>query len=145
MICNKILWKRWEIASNEQFLLVLLGAISPRFRTISNVSLTSGIKLHIHLWNMVVRFIFLQFWKADMSRYGSLEAFQRVPWSSRQRSILCKSVVGRSRPVSYPDGPTMARYRFTNVCRMLTRISVFLGAHVRSFRTFRLISCCNKI
>ena len=32
--------------------------ISPLFRNIFNVSLTSGVKLHIHLWNVVVRFIF---------------------------------------------------------------------------------------
>ena len=28
-------------------------------------------------------------------------------------SILHKSTSGRYRPVSYPDGPMMARYRFT--------------------------------
>ena len=28
-------------------------------------------------------------------------------------SILCKSTSGRHRPVSYPDGPMTARYRFT--------------------------------
>ena len=27
-------------------------------------------------------------------------------------SILYKSIVGRDRPVSYPDGPITARYRF---------------------------------
>ena len=34
-----------------------LGAISPLFRNIFNISLTSGVKLHIHLLNVVVRFI----------------------------------------------------------------------------------------
>ena len=42
---NKILWK-W-------------GEIAPLFRNIFfNISLISGVKFHIHLWNMVVRFIF---------------------------------------------------------------------------------------
>ena len=33
------------------------GAISPLFHNIFNISLTSGVKLHIHLLNVVVRFI----------------------------------------------------------------------------------------
>ena len=33
------------------------GAISPLFHNIFNMSLTSGVKLHIHLLNVVVRFI----------------------------------------------------------------------------------------
>ena len=41
------------------------------------------VKLHIHLLNVVVLFIFLQFCKSDMSRYGYLEVFQRVPWNSK--------------------------------------------------------------
>ena len=40
---NKILWKRGEIA--------------PLFHNIFNMFLTSGVKLHIHLLNLVVRFI----------------------------------------------------------------------------------------
>ena len=48
-IGNKILWKRGDIAPQEQFLL---------FSTIfSLLYLTSGFKLHIHLLNVVVRFI----------------------------------------------------------------------------------------
>ena len=46
---NKILWKRGEIAPKEQFLL---------FRNIFNISLTSGVKLHMHLLDVAVRFIF---------------------------------------------------------------------------------------
>ena len=45
--------------------------------------LTSGVKLHIYLLNVVVRFIFTQFCKTVMSRYEYLEVFQRVPWTSR--------------------------------------------------------------
>ena len=41
---NKILWKRE-------------GAISALFHNIFNMSLTSRVKLHIHLLNVVVRFI----------------------------------------------------------------------------------------
>ena len=63
---NKILWKRGEIAPKEQF-------NSPLFHNIFNISLNSGVKLHIHLWNVVVRFIFssiLQIWyvKVRISR-----------------------------------------------------------------------------
>ena len=49
IIGNKILWKRGEMANKEQFLLF--------FHTIFNISLTSQVKLHIHLWNVVVRFV----------------------------------------------------------------------------------------
>ena len=59
-ISNKILWKRG-------------GAISPLFHNIVNISLTSGVKLHTHLLNVVARFIFPKFCKSDMSRYGYLE------------------------------------------------------------------------
>ena len=39
---------------------------------------TSGVKLHIHLWNVAVRFIYFfpQFCKSDMSRHKYLEVFQ---------------------------------------------------------------------
>ena len=42
------------------------------FSRIFSLSLTSGLKLHIHLWNLVVRFIFPQFYKSDISMYGYL-------------------------------------------------------------------------
>ena len=47
---NKIMWKRGEIAPKEQFLL---------FSTLLYIYifLTSGVKLHIHLLNVVVQFI----------------------------------------------------------------------------------------
>ena len=35
-----------------------LGAISPLFHNIFSISLFSGVKLHIHLWNVVVWFVF---------------------------------------------------------------------------------------
>ena len=46
---NKIMWKRGEIAPKEQFLLF--------FTLFYIVFLTSGVKLHIHLLNVVVQFI----------------------------------------------------------------------------------------
>ena len=46
---NKILWKRGEIAPQEQFLLF--------FHNIFNMFLSSRVKLHIHLLNVFVRFI----------------------------------------------------------------------------------------
>ena len=46
---NKILWKRGEIAPKEQFLL---------FSTLFYIYISNlGVKLHIHLLNMVVEFI----------------------------------------------------------------------------------------
>ena len=57
---------------------------TPLFHNIFSISLFSEVKLHIHLWNVVVWFIFFpQFCKSDMLRYGYLEVFQRVPWTSR--------------------------------------------------------------
>ena len=46
---NKIMWKRGEIAPKEQFLLFSTSLYI--------VFLTSGVKLHIHLLNVVVQFI----------------------------------------------------------------------------------------
>ena len=47
---NKIMWKRGEIAHKEQFLLFsILFCIY--------IFLTSGVKLHIHLLNVIVQFI----------------------------------------------------------------------------------------
>ena len=50
------MWKRGEIAPKEQFLL-----FSTLFYTYTHVPvfLTSGVKLHIHLLNVVVQFIAL--------------------------------------------------------------------------------------
>ena len=56
------------------------GETSPLFHNIFSISPFSGVKLYIHLWNVVVWFIFFpQFCKSDMSRYGYLEVFQIVP------------------------------------------------------------------
>ena len=57
---NKIMWERGEIAPKEQFLL---------FSTIFSIYLTSGVKLHSHLWNVLLRFIFssiLQIWFVEV-------------------------------------------------------------------------------
>ena len=58
-------------------------AISHLFHIIFNMSLSSGVKVHIHFWNAFVRFIFSSIRKFDMSRYGYFEVLQRVPWTSR--------------------------------------------------------------
>ena len=48
---------------------------------------------------------------------GQITSEFSVPLSHAERlipaSILRKSTSGRHRPVSYPDGPMTARYRFT--------------------------------
>ena len=64
------MWKRGEIAPKEQFLL--FSAL-----LLYNIFLTSGVKLHIHLLNVVVQFIvFLTLSTlicrgADISKYFS--------------------------------------------------------------------------
>ena len=57
------------------------GAISPLFHNIFNkkTCLTSRDQLHLHLLNAVVDLFFPQVCKSDMSKYGYLEIFLRVP------------------------------------------------------------------
>ena len=62
---------------------LLLGAISPLFHNIFDISLTSKVQLHIYLLNVVVWIIFSSIWKSDMLKYRYLEVFQSVPWNSR--------------------------------------------------------------
>ena len=64
------MWKRGEIAPQEQFLL-----FSTLFYIYISIFLTSGVKLHIHLLNMVVQFIVFLTLSSDMSKYGYLEVF----------------------------------------------------------------------
>ena len=60
-----------------------LGAISPLFHNILNISLT-GVELHIHSVKGGCSInCFPQFRKSDMSKYGYLDVFHRAPWSSR--------------------------------------------------------------
>ena len=60
-----------------------LGAISPLFHNIFNIS-NLGVKYHIHYVKGGCSInCFPQFRKSDMSKYGYLEVFQRVSWSSR--------------------------------------------------------------
>ena len=83
---NKILWKRGEISPKEQFLL---------FSTIFfNISLTSGVRLHIYLLNVVVRFNFssiLQIWYVEVRISRSIsesplefEITSRLYWGAKQ-------------------------------------------------------------
>ena len=63
--CTKILWIREEIAPQEQFL-----SFSTLFSTYIS---TKGVRLHVHLWNLVVCLVFssiLQIWyvKVRISR-----------------------------------------------------------------------------
>ena len=56
------------------------SSFSQYFQYISNL----GVKLHIHsVKGGILINCFPQFCKSDMSKYGYLEVFQRVPWSSR--------------------------------------------------------------
>ena len=72
------MWKRGEIAPKEQFLLfsTLFYIYISNFRsqiTYSFVKCGCSIYFFPHSLN------------SDMSRYGYLEVFQRVPWNSRER------------------------------------------------------------
>ena len=49
--------------------------------------------LHIHYWNVVVWFIFPQFCKSEMARYGYLKVFQRVPWTEVMRVDCISSYI----------------------------------------------------
>ena len=56
-----------------------LGAISPLFHNIFNISFNLGVKLHIHfVYDVCSINCFPQFRKSDMSKYGYLEVFHRV-------------------------------------------------------------------
>ena len=73
---NKIMWKRGEIAPQEQFLLfsALFYIYISNFRsqiTYSFVKCGFSIYCFPHSLN------------SDMSKYGYLEVFQWVPWNSR--------------------------------------------------------------
>ena len=75
-------------------------------------------------------------------------------WRNYAASILHKSIAGRHRPVSYPDGPITARYRFIKnaywVCTLgylksvqwrflsdctnvLAKLNILLGEHIRRY------------
>ena len=52
-----------------------IGQISPLFHNIFNISLTSVVKLHIHLWSVDVRYIFssiLQIWYVKIRMFRSI-------------------------------------------------------------------------
>ena len=113
---------------------------SSLFRNIFNISLTSGVKLHIHLWNVVVRYIFssvLQIWYAEVRIPRSISEstldfeITRIDciWTTAHMrnallpdnpfpvSILYKSIAGRYRPVRVADVMVAVelittRYRF---------------------------------
>ena len=69
---------------------MLLRSNFSSFPQYFNIPLISGVKLHIYLWNKVVWFIYLfpQFCKSGISRYGYLEVFERVPRTSRRKLLL---------------------------------------------------------
>ena len=70
------MWKRGEIAPQEQNVEKRRNCSSfPHY--FIDIFLTSGVKLHIYLLNVVVQFIvFLNSLNSDMSKYGYLEVFQ---------------------------------------------------------------------
>ena len=80
-ISNKILWIRGEIAPREQCL--------PFSTYFQHIFLVKGVKLHIFMKFGCSICIFLNlFLKSDMSKYGYLEVFQRVPLTLRLRELI---------------------------------------------------------
>ena len=69
------MWKRGEIAPKEQFLISTIFSVYLYLQE-------SNCILICEIWLFDLSF-FPQFCKSDMSRYGYLEVFQRVPWTSR--------------------------------------------------------------
>ena len=70
--------KRWQIIVGKR------RNCPGLFHNISYISLTAGVKLHIHLLNLVVRFIFssiLQIWYVEVWMFRSIS--EKVPWISR--------------------------------------------------------------
>ena len=57
-----------------------------------------------------------QFCKFDMSRYGYLEVFQRVPWNSRQRESTVSSNTCAQQWLKSACDPKWARWRFRSDC-----------------------------
>ena len=51
--------------------------------------------------------------RQDSSKLAAYAIKSVSDWTGTPASILRKSTSGRHRPVSYPDGPMTARYRFT--------------------------------
>ena len=79
---NKILWKKRRNCSYE--------AMSPLFHNIFKTSLTSGVKLHINLWNVVVRLIFSsipQIWHIEVQISRSISA---SPLDFEKTRVDCK-------------------------------------------------------
>ena len=76
----------------EQFLL---------FSQYFNISLTSGVKLDIHLLNVIVRFIFIKFCKSDMLRYGYLEVFSENPLNFEITRVDCSIDIKHHRLHNY--------------------------------------------
>ena len=56
----------------------------PQYFQYTHVSLTSRVQLHIYIFVKWGCSNYFQFCKSDMSRYGYLDVFHRVPWISRQ-------------------------------------------------------------
>ena len=116
---NKKMWKRGEIPPQEQFLLFSTLYIS-NFRsqiTYSFVKCDCSIYCFPHSLN------------SDMSRYGYLEVFQRVPWNSRSRDstvlfaamcCICIGEVRNRKSVKYID-----KSRNYNHSHILTILSMF--------------------
>ena len=84
----------------------------------------------------VCHYIFKLWWRSLFSNNGSVQIQiwksphqKRVSWTFMvcifPASILFKSIAGRYRPVSYPDGPITARYRFIKNAYWVITCSVF--------------------
>ena len=57
--------------------------MSPLFHNTVNISLLSGVRLHIHLLNVAVQFIFFLNSANLICRGADISKYFRVPWTSR--------------------------------------------------------------
>ena len=73
--------------------------------TVAIIDIQHEITLDLHYYSARAR--------RSVSCYKLYSLYINVHGRNNPASILRKSTSGRHRPVSYPDGPMTARYRFT--------------------------------
>ena len=115
----KIMWKKGEIAPMEQFLLFSTMFcylfLDFHVKTGTRIALLYKRLFEIREFEISRVDCTWFYWVSSCYGLGNV-AHAQLPQveknSSSPVTILYKSIAGRYRPVSYPDGPITARYRF---------------------------------